>query len=300
MKVFVNKANENWVVDRLVDEWYNGNSDISTTSIEEADVVWLLSPWIWNQIPLNILKSKKVLTTIHHVDPNKFNENEFRERDMYVDCYHVPNNFTKDFIKNYTDKKIEVISYWANSKLWYPLDKEECRKELELPLDKFLIGSFQRDTEGFDLKSPKMCKGPDVFCDMVTNIHQLDPNVEVVLAGWRRQYVMNRLDEDKVNHYYFELPSFETINKLYNCLDLYIVGSRWEGGPQSIIECALNKTPIISTDVGIASNILPQVSIFGKSEKEVVQPDRKTAYKNVQKYLMEDLFKEYKKLFKEI
>ena len=54
MKVFVNKANENWVVDRLVDEWYNGNSDISTTSIEEADVVWLLSPWIWNQIPLNI------------------------------------------------------------------------------------------------------------------------------------------------------------------------------------------------------------------------------------------------------
>ena len=28
------------------------------------------------------------------------------------------------------------------------------------------------------------------------------------------------------------------LNKLYHCLDLYIVASRYEGGPRSIHECA--------------------------------------------------------------
>ena len=36
---------------------------------------------------------------------------------------------------------------------------------------------------------------------------------------------------------------------------MYIVSSRLEGGPQAILESALTKTPIISTDVGIASSI---------------------------------------------
>ena len=58
------------------------------------------------------------------------------------------------------------------------------------------------------------------------------------------------------------MVSFETLNELYNLLNLYIVSSRYEGGPQSIIECSLNKTPIISTDVGIASQILSPESIF--------------------------------------
>jgi hypothetical protein len=45
---------------------------------------------------------------------------------------------------------------------------------------------------------------------------------------------------------------------------LYIVSSRFEGGPQSIMECAVTKTPIISTDVGVASAkyLAPDSSIY--------------------------------------
>ena len=38
------------------------------------------------------------------------------------------------------------------------------------------------------------------------------------------------------------------MNQLYNILNLYIVSSRVEGGPQSILECSAVNTPIISTD----------------------------------------------------
>ena len=58
------------------------------------------------------------------------------------------------------------------------------------------------------------------------------------------------------------MVDFSKINELYNLLDLYIVSSRFEGGPQSILECAATKTPIISTDVGIAKEILNVGSIF--------------------------------------
>ena len=76
------------------------------------------------------------------------------------------------------------------------------------------------------------------------------------------------------------------IRQLYNILNLYIVSSRFEGGPQSIMECAVTKTPIISTDVGIASEILSPQSIYGMDNFKSAKPDTKTAYKNVQKYLI--------------
>ena len=48
---------------------------------------------------------------------------------------------------------------------------------------------------------------------MVINYNQIE-NVEVVLDGWRRQYIMNRLERFGIKYHYFELPSFYFINKL--------------------------------------------------------------------------------------
>ena len=51
------------------------------------------------------------------------------------------------------------------------------------------------------------------------------------------------------------------------------MSSRIEGGPQSIFECGLSKTPIISTDVGIARKILAAESIFDMENYENAQPN---------------------------
>ena len=151
----------------------------------------------------------------------------------------------------------------------------------------------------FALKTPKLSKGPDVFCDMIEKIHQTDNNVEVVLGGWRRQYIMKRLDDAGITYHYFELPPLETINKLYNCLDLYVVAARVEGGPQAIVECALSKTPIISTNVWITSLVLPEESIYGNEQTEVY-PNIDAAYENVQKYTMDNWFGEFRKFLKNV
>ena len=46
------------------------------------------------------------------------------------------------------------------------------------------------------------------------------------------------------------MVDFTVLNELYNLLNLYIVSSRIEGGPQAIVECGL-QDPIISIDVGL-------------------------------------------------
>ena len=162
-----------------------------------------------------------------------------------------------------------------------------------------MIGSFQRDTEGHDLVSPKLVKGPDILCDYLERMQEnLNENIEVVLAGWRRQYVMKRLDAAGIKYHYFEMCDFETLNELYNCIDLYIVSSRIEGGPQAIPECAITRTPIISTDVGLAPEILAPESVNNNLDKTM--PNLDYAEEKVHQYTMENHFPKWINFFNSI
>jgi glycosyltransferase involved in cell wall biosynthesis len=302
MKVFVLDAKENWVCDRFAMEWTEHNRELSTSALGEADVVWALAGWRWNHLPLEMLKNKKLVVTIHHIVPDKFDElklQQFMIRDQFVDAYHVPCEKTKSQIQELTSKEIFVAPFWANPRLWFEISsKTALREKFAIDESCYLIGSFQRDTEGHDLITPKLEKGPDLFCDRVISMARDIDNVKVLLAGWRRQYVMHRLTEAEVPFYYFELPGFDVLNELYNCLDLYLVTARHEGGPQSIIECALSKTPIISTDVGCATAILSPDSIIGYSNPAV--PNVKHAYNSVQHLNIPRGFEPFVNFFEEL
>lgn len=281
-KVFVLAPSEDWIVDRFVNEWNEDNADISVTGRDgpfACDVIWLMADWMWKIVPRTLLLSRKVLTTVHHIVPEKFGPNEwhdFQQRDLITTAYHVPNKYTEAFIRPLTQKPIHVIPYWANQKIWRPTGtRESLRIKHGLPKDGYLIGSFQRDTEGHDLKSPKLEKGPDLLADYLDTLncfnnsvmsHRIQggiqtPDLHVVLAGWRRQYIISRLKASGISYTYFEKPSQEIVNELYQTLDLYPVTARHEGGPQSLIECGLLGIPCVSRPIGVADAMLPRSSI---------------------------------------
>jgi len=174
-KVFVLAPREDWCVDQFVKEWYADNADISVDNPTDASIVWLLADWCSDQVPLHLLSSRKVLVTCHHFVPEKFDEAAFRARDRFVDAYHVYNLRTNGFIRPFTGKPIYQLPYWANQHTWHrtgevrPLAKPsiDLRKKHGLPEAGYLVGNFQRDTEGHDLKTPKWEKGPDRFADFV-------------------------------------------------------------------------------------------------------------------------------------
>lgn len=286
MKIFVLAPKEGWICDRLVSEFTSEFKEQCVNNPNDADIIWLLAGWCWNHLPIGILKNKKIVVTEHHIVPEKFNQQKYQNflmRDQFVDCYHVPNKKTEAILRQITNKKINVISYWLNNNLWLPDDKQVARKRLGLDTNGFYVGSFQRDTEGHDLITPKLEKGPDIFCNFLeTNKDKFD-NLHVLLGGWRRQYVQKRLEMSNIPYTLFEKTSINTIRDMYNSLDLYIVSSRYEGGPQSIIESAAMKVPIISSDVGIASEVLSNKCILNL-EKDFYIPcekDLEENYENV-------------------
>ena len=267
--VYVLAPGESWIVDRFVKEWNEDNADITTRNINDADIIWIMSDWCWRRIPTEILKRKKVITTIHHIVPQKFGISEkieFNERDAITDIYHVPNHHTEAFVKSMTTKPVMLIPYWANNTIWKKTDdKQILRKKHKIPEAHYVIGSFQRDTEGHDLKTPKLEKGPDLLAlyieqkrdELFHNGHSL----HVLLAGWRRQYIMSRLQQSGINYTYHELPAQHIVNELYQTLDEYPITARHEGGPQSLIECGLLHIPVVSRDIGMSSALLDKKSV---------------------------------------
>jgi len=304
MKIYLNSAKENWVVDRFIREWNEYNNFSKKSFLFNSQIVWIIAPWTWEKISKRFLNNKKVVCTIHHIDEDKFNKKElanFLYRDSYVDQYHVISKKTQEQVRKLTTKPITVIPFWLNKKIWFEIeDKDLIKKEYGISNDEFLVGSFQRDTEGYDLTSPKLSKGPDQFFEIVKYLNSQNENLKVILSGKRRNYLINKLKKEGIKFDYFEMVSFEELNKLYNILNLYIVASRYEGGPQSIPECALLGVPIISTDVGIASEILDSNAIFNMSTYSTATPNSKAAYNNVQKLITPTGFERFNKMFHDL
>lgn len=173
----------------------------------------------------------------------------------------------------------DPIPYLVDVNTFRPLSPDSealrsLRSEWDVPENAYLIGSFQRDTEGSDLKSPKLVKGPDVFLEILLGLKSRGLNFHVLLAGPRRHWLLGKLKEWSIPFTYVgrltdtddiktnSLPR-STLNLLYNLVDLYIVASRSEGGPHSILEAAACGCKIISTPVGTAPDILDASCIFG-------------------------------------
>jgi glycosyltransferase involved in cell wall biosynthesis len=150
---------------------------------------------------------------------------------------------------------------------------QAMRSRWQIPDNRYLIGSFHRDSAGFDLRIPKIVKGPDVLAEIAQALHRRGCPVHVVLAGPRRHWIRQRLDEGGVPYTFVGditegddyaqnfLPR-ETLNLLYNLLDLYLVTSRSEGGPRSLMEAASAKCKVLSTPVGLAGDLLDPACIY--------------------------------------
>jgi len=273
--------NEKWICDILKKEFSMQFQDIVTSRAEEASIIWYLAPWNYRHIPAGYtkdayyesLKMKKVIFTQHHIDLDKVYlgqlDEQFRFMRQYGTHYHSICDITKQQMKYYLDPlKTSTMKLWVNKDVFYPIkNKASLREKYRFDKKAYLVGSFQKDSEG-QSGLPKLSKGPDLFIQIIKHMRKSNRNVQVVLSGLRREYIINFLEKEKIKYYYFNMVSMEKINELYNCLDLYVVCSRCEGGPRSIFEAGLSNTPIISTKVGIAPELMHEKALFDANHWE--------------------------------
>jgi glycosyltransferase involved in cell wall biosynthesis len=238
-----------------------------------ADIIWYLAPWNYGHIPtgivqeewLGLLKMKRVVFTMHHIDEEKYARGEldktFEFMRNYGTKWHAICGKTFDFLKK-TSGDIPVVReyLWVDSEIFFEIEDKTSLLE-KWGLSGYIVGSFQKDTEG-KTNEPKMSKGPDIFVNIMEDIHKDHPDLLVILSGTRRTFIIGELEKRGIQYKYFEMIGLNELNELYNCLDLYVVSSRVEGGPRAIVEAGITKTPIISTDVGIASDLMSRESIY--------------------------------------
>lgn len=135
-------------------------------------------------------------------------------------------------------------------------EKYSIRKELGIPEKAIVIGSFQKDGNGWgEGLEPKLIKGPDIFCAAVEQLHKNYP-LFVVLTGPARGYVKQRLVQAKIPFQHVYLHNYYDVAKYFQALDLYLITSRTEGGPKAVLESMASGVPLVSTRVGMANDVI--------------------------------------------
>lgn len=205
-------------------------------------------------------QGNKTVVTCFHLVPQDPRVKELSKAKDFVDLWHTASSLTKaDMIMAGIPKdKISVICLGIDLGLFRPFSNENrvlLRKKYRIPEKSIVIGSFQKDGVGWgDGNEPKKIKGPDIFCEAVAALAKKYP-VFVFITGPARGFVKKQLDARRIPYRhvytrYSELPKF------YNMLDLYLVTSRVEGLPKSILECMATSTPFVTTRVGIAPDVV--------------------------------------------
>jgi glycosyltransferase involved in cell wall biosynthesis len=210
---------------------------------------------------LSLFEDNCVIVSVFHVDPNTTALNEFMQRIDSIDLIHTSAIITKKVLvkSGVPAEKIKVTPLGVDTKVFSAINentKQELRKRLNLPLNTFIIGSFQKDGNGWkDGNTPKWVKAPDVLCDVIESVAERN-NIHVLLTGPARGYVKNRLDRIGIRYTHSFIKNYHEIAEYYRVLDCYLITSRAEGGPKAILESMACGISVVSTKVGMAPELI--------------------------------------------
>lgn len=289
MRIFVHGSDQiGWAIDQnrinLISALKRQNVTITTNPVF-TDIVHNV---LWYQILSSDFSTRiirfhpKILVTasnfIEPDNPDYSMNKEFHSVTKIAKGWIAFSKKQKKLLDDFGLLCFQMPNYIDHS-IFHPPEKPDFKSQLyakfgipeEVTRGRIVIGSFQRDSLAADVSKPKWQKNPDYLIQV---LEQIDPKKYILLlAGPRRHYLINQCKKRKIPYWYIgremETDDIKLNNipissmcELYWICDAYVVTSLSEGGPQAVMEAALTKTPIFSTDVGIARDFLPREQIF--------------------------------------
>ena len=281
-----------WSIDRDRAHFQRALLDIGysvTSNVMRADMIYVV--W-WNQLfesrfrLLRRLNRNAPLATVITNDLESASEQDLAEAVEMVDVFVHANGKQRTVLSGLgvPAERLVYNPYYVSPAQFY---QDSSISATEVPWSKalqgkFVIGSFQRDSAGADLSTPKWHKNPDLLVEI---FRQLDADSFcLLLAGPRRHYLIGQCKKHNIPFVFVGESSFhdrmeddldentlepDLINKLYNHCDVYVVASSSEGGPKAILEAGLTRTPLLSTRAGMAPDLLPAWCLFDQSSQAV-------------------------------
>jgi glycosyltransferase involved in cell wall biosynthesis len=135
--------------------------------------------------------------------------------------------------------------------------RERAREAFDIPESAFVVGSFVKDGVGLgDGFEPKFVKGPDALVATLAGLKQPIPELFVLLSGPARGYVRRELDRLGIPLSHALIPSRDELASAYHAVDVCLITSRQEGGPKAVLESMAAGTPLVTTRVGQAPELV--------------------------------------------
>jgi glycosyltransferase involved in cell wall biosynthesis len=185
-----------------------------------------------------------------------------RRRHAEIDRIQVTNRAMEALVlaTGIAPEKVHRIPIGIDVDAFRPQDvpsRARSRARFGLPESAFVVGSFQKDGVGWgDGTEPKLIKGPDVLLAVVERLAPQVPELHVLLTGPSRGYVRAGLERLGIPSRHALLPDVEAVAEAYGAIDVCLVASRDEGGPRAVLESMATRTPLVTTRVGQAADLV--------------------------------------------
>lgn len=142
------------------------------------------------------------------------------------------------------------------------LGREAARRELGLPADARLVGWVGRVSRE---------KGADTFVDALLSIADRRWQAVFVGDGPERQHLEQRVREAGQSGTVHWLGRVSDAGRLFRAFDVFVLSSRTEGTPMSLLEAIAARVPAVVTEVGGVPDVV------SSQEAWVVDADRPAA-----------------------
>lgn len=267
---------------------------------------------IWS-ILCKVVKSKlKLIFTVHSSSTIKsFNKIQFLVHKIFIDKnISISNEIYNNCINNKI--KTEKIYNGVNIQM-YNLEIKSINEEY---LNIINIGRIAHKVKGQDIliKALKLCKdkGMNFKCDLVGTIHSCFEHDRATYA-----YLKELIKElDLENEIQF-LGTRNDIPELLSNSDLFILPSRFEGLPVSILEAMASNLPVIASNISGSNDLitngkngllfesenyeeLADKILYLYNNKEIREVLAESACKFVQDFDISVMYKKYCELYKEL
>jgi len=135
------------------------------------------------KIPKEFLYNKKIICHLTHDPEIAFKNPRFTQVSKIVSIWIVRSSKSKSEFEK-LGLLAFYIPYTYSKDIFFPINedlKEKYKYRFNIPNNKYLIGSFQRDSVGGNLNCPKQVKGPDVFLEICKFLHKEQKNIHIIL-----------------------------------------------------------------------------------------------------------------------
>ena len=205
-------------------------------------------------------KNYKHVATVHGIKKNK---KVYEKANLVI-------GVSKKAIEGIKNKSVVITNWWYPKLVKFNLKKNEYA---------LAIGRLEK-VKGFDL--------------LITSWKNIKTNLVIVGSGQEKQNLKNLINQNNLStriKIVDDVKRDELIN-FYKNASVLIISSRDEGGPRVALEALFLEIPVLSTDVGHMSNILPNELLAKKNDKESLKELLETHVDNI-KLINQDAIFDY-------